>query len=89
MIVKVLGYNNINFTDRSTGEVIDGKRVYYEILPEEGEANTAEYGNSCSEGFFRSCPPLVVGNLYGISFRTQKRDGRVSYVPSNLYPIPD
>lgn len=87
MLAKIIGFDDIHFTNKDTGEVINGKKVYYEVLPEEDEENTAQYGNSVSSAFFKDCIPLSVGSVYGISFKPKKVDEGIFYKPSGLYNI--
>ena len=49
MIAKIIGFDDLSFTDTKSGEVIEGKKVYYELIAEEDEDQTAEYGNSCRD----------------------------------------
>lgn len=87
MLAKIIGFDDINFTNKDTGEVINGKKVYYEVIPEEDEENTAQYGNSVSTSFFKNCIPLSVGLLYGIVLKAKKVDSDILYKPSGLYNI--
>lgn len=87
MIAKIIGFDDISFTDKNSGEVIEGKKVFYELIPEEDEDKTAEYGNSCSFSFFKNCIPLAVGSSYGIIFRPKKTSEGILYKPSGFYPL--
>ena len=87
MIAKIIGFDDLSFTDTKSGEVVEGKKVYYELIAEEDEDKTAEYGNSCSFGFFKNCIPLSVGSSYGITFRPKKTSEGILYKPAGFYPL--
>ena len=87
MIAKIIGFDDISFTDKNSGEFVEGKKVYYELIAEEDEDKTAEYGNSCSFSFFKNCIPLAVGSSYGIIFRPKKTAEGILYKPSGFYPL--
>lgn len=87
MFAKIIGFDEFSFTDKNTGEVIVGKKVYYEIVPEEDEENTAQYGNSVSSAFFKNCIPISVGSVYGVSLKAKKTDEGILYKPNGLYNI--
>ena len=87
MLARIIGFDDISFTDTKSGEVIEGKKVYYELIAEEDEEKTAENGNSCSFGFFKNCIPLSVGSDYGISFKPKKTSEGIFYKPAGFYPL--
>lgn len=82
MTVKIMGYDDVKFTDENTGEVVNGKRVYCEELD-----SPAEYGSMCSTYFFTKCISIMVGEIYELILKSQKIEGKQVFKPVGLKEI--
>lgn len=79
MLIKVLGFNKVSFTDTNSGELISGTKVYFENVNDDFSP-TAENGNTVGEMFLKSCPFITVGNLYQGILKPKKINGITAFV---------
>lgn len=84
MDAKILGFDLVSFTDERTGEVINGTRVYYEMLRDQTDT---EFGSSCGMKFIKNCIPLQVGGTYEVVLKPVRKNGVVTYDVGGFAPL--